>query len=88
MVYLLGGIMVPMSVYHFVEAVRMFENDYLHRLGKRDETHFAVAFHDFYHAPDTKKLLGQHRTIAEASAVESPIRQEIIGFPAHFFARA
>lgn len=33
-------------------------------------------------------LLGQHRTIAEASAVESPIRQETIGFPAHFFARA
>ena len=34
------------------------------------------------------ELLGQHRTIAEASAVESPIRQETIGFPAHFFARA
>lgn len=33
-------------------------------------------------------ILGQHRTIAEASAVESPIRQETIGFPAHFFARA
>lgn len=32
--------------------------------------------------------LGQHRTIAEESAVESPIRQETIGFPAHFFARA
>ena len=32
--------------------------------------------------------VGQHRTIAEASAVESPIRQETIGFPAHFFARA
>jgi len=32
--------------------------------------------------------LRQHRTIAEASAVESPIRQETIGFPAHFFARA
>ena len=36
---------------------------------------------------DPKKLR-QHRTIAEASAVESPIRQETIGFPAHFFARA
>ena len=35
-----------------------------------------------------EKLLRQHRTIAEASAVESPIRQETIGFPAHFFARA
>ena len=35
-----------------------------------------------------EELLGQHRTIAEASAVESPIRQETIGFPAHFFARA
>ena len=34
------------------------------------------------------KDLRQHRTIAEASAVESPIRQETIGFPAHFFARA
>lgn len=34
------------------------------------------------------KVVGQHRTIAEASAVESPIRQETIGFPAHFFARA
>ena len=36
----------------------------------------------------TIENLGQHRTIAEASAVESPIRQETIGFPAHFFARA
>ncbi|MFQ7644912.1 hypothetical protein [Ruthenibacterium lactatiformans] len=35
-----------------------------------------------------KQYLRQHRTIAEASAVESPIRQETIGFPAHFFARA
>ena len=35
-----------------------------------------------------KEILWQHRTIAEASAVESPIRQETIGFPAHFFARA
>ena len=34
------------------------------------------------------KIIRQHRTIAEASAVESPIRQETIGFPAHFFARA
>ena len=33
-------------------------------------------------------MIRQPRTIAEASAVESPIRQETIGFPAHFFARA
>ena len=38
--------------------------------------------------PSGGEILGQHRTIAEASAVESPIRQETIGFPAHFFARA
>lgn len=37
---------------------------------------------------DLLEKLRQHRTIAEASAVESPIRQETIGFPAHFFARA
>ncbi len=37
---------------------------------------------------DPQANLRQHRTIAEASAVESPIRQETIGFPAHFFARA
>ena len=37
---------------------------------------------------DSDEYLRQHRTIAEASAVESPIRQETIGFPAHFFARA
>ena len=35
-----------------------------------------------------EEALRQHRTIAEASAVESPIRQETIGFPAHFFTRA
>ena len=34
------------------------------------------------------EFLRQHRTIAEASAVESPIRRETIGFPSHFFARA
>ena len=38
--------------------------------------------------PNVEEYLRQHRTIAEASAVESPIRQETIGFPAHFFARA
>ena len=41
--------------------------------------------------PNPPRWLGklrQHRTIAEASAVESPIRRETIGFPAHFFARA
>ena len=37
---------------------------------------------------NVEDIIGQHRTIAEASAVESPIRQETIGFPAHFFARA
>ena len=37
---------------------------------------------------ENNSQLRQHRTIAEASAVESPIRQETIGFPAHFFARA
>ena len=41
----------------------------------------------FWPAPAVP-VLRQHRTIAEASAVESPIRQENIGFPAHFFARA
>ena len=41
-----------------------------------------------WEAAQTTPDLGQHRTIAEASAVESPIRQETIGFPAHFFARA
>ena len=41
-----------------------------------------------YGTNDPESILGQHRTIAEASAVESPIRQETIGFPAHFFARA
>lgn len=40
------------------------------------------------HPPHEIAIIGQHRTIAEASAVESPIRQETIGFPAHFFARA
>ena len=40
------------------------------------------------HIFDLQYVLRQHRTIAEASAVESPIRQETIGFPAHFFARA
>ncbi len=41
-----------------------------------------------YHRYQSMAILRQHRTIAEASAVESPIRQETIGFPAHFFARA
>ena len=40
------------------------------------------------HYEAVQEYLRQHRTIAEASAVESPIRQETIGFPAHFFARA
>ena len=49
-----------------------------------DVTEFSLFGQKLYLSP----ILGQHRTIAEASAVESPIRQETIGFPAHFFARA
>lgn len=52
---------------------------------------YALGDHHNYMDKDDflrEMYLGQHRTIAEASAVESPIRQETIGFPAHFFARA
>ena len=55
--YLRAGIILPISIYHFVEAVQMLESQYLHRLGKRDETHFAVAFHDFYHDPQIRKKI-------------------------------
>ena len=67
------------------------------RLAKRETSLSALSAQDAARlsAEDTYELdeevsmsLGQHRTIAEASAVESPIRQETIGFPAHFFARA
>ena len=60
--YLRAGILLPISIYHFVIAAWHLETYYLHRLGKRDETHFAVAFHDFYHDPSTKEVLGQYRT--------------------------
>ena len=49
---------------------------------------FKFARQSIIEAGNIQKILRQHRTIAEASAVESPIRQETIGFPAHFFARA
>ena len=55
--YLRAGILLPISIYHFVIAAWHLETYYLHRLGKRDETHFAVAFHDFYHDPSTKEVL-------------------------------
>lgn len=55
----------------------------IYRHFKDKEALFFALIEDVYHY-----TLGQHRTIAEASAVESPIRQETIGFPAHFFARA
>ena len=55
--YLRAGILLPISIYHFVIAAWHLETYYLHRLGKRDETHFAVAFHDFYHDSSTKRGL-------------------------------
>ena len=55
--YLRAGILLPISIYHFVIAAWHLETYYLHRVGKRDETHFAVAFHDFYHDPSTKEVL-------------------------------
>ena len=49
---------------------------------------FDLLYRAFIQNTALYEFLRQHRTIAEASAVESPIRQETIGFPAHFFARA
>ena len=40
----------PLAIYHFCVAGWFFELDYLRRLGKRDETHFAVAAHDCFNS--------------------------------------
>lgn len=40
----------PLAIYHFCIAGWFFELDYLRRLGKRDETHFAVAAHDCFNS--------------------------------------
>lgn len=55
---------------------------------RREKIGFLFQNYGLIDNEDIDYNLGQHRTIAEASAVESPIRQETIGFPAHFFARA
>ena len=41
---------IPMAILHFIAAGRFFELDYLRRLKKRNETHFAVAAHDCFNS--------------------------------------
>ena len=69
------------------------ENEVANSMYQRSELDWLIyndplAYAELILNGDPELYLRQHRTIAEASAVESPIRQETIGFPAHFFARA
>ena len=41
---------IPMAILHFIAAGQFFELDYLRRLKKRNETHFAVAAHDCFNS--------------------------------------
>ena len=41
---------IPMAILHFTVAGQFFELDYLRRLKKRNETHFAVAAHDCFNS--------------------------------------
>lgn len=41
---------IPIAIHHFIAAGKFFELDYLRRLGKRNETHFAVAAHDCFNS--------------------------------------
>ena len=44
------GVQNGIAMYHFYAAGRFFELDYLRRLKKRNETHFAVAAHDCFNS--------------------------------------
>ena len=46
--FCVGIIRIPIAMYHFYAAGRFFELDYLRRLKKRNETHFAMAAHDCF----------------------------------------
>ena len=48
--FCVGIIRIPIAMYHFYAAGRFFELDYLRRLKKRNETHFAVAAHDCFNS--------------------------------------
>ena len=48
--FCIGIIRIPIAMYHFYAAGRFFELDYLRRLKKRNETHFAVAAHDCFNS--------------------------------------
>ncbi len=41
---------IPLALYHFLIIVWFFESDYLRRLKKRNETHFAGAAHDYFNS--------------------------------------
>lgn len=43
---------VPLAIGNFIAAGKFFELDYLRRLRKRDETHFAVAAHDCFNSQE------------------------------------
>ena len=51
---------IPFAIFNFYVAARFFELDYLRRLGKRNETYFALAAHDCFNSKqfqdDMRKL--------------------------------
>ncbi|WP_312612164.1 DUF6076 domain-containing protein [Oscillibacter sp.] len=53
--YLAAAVMIPWGIYNFLCGAWFLELNYLRRLKKRDETHFAVAAHDCFSSESFQK---------------------------------
>lgn len=64
--YLESIVRIPPAIYHFYFAGRFFEQDYLRRLKKHDETFFAIAAHDCF----TGELFWEEMNSLQAQELE------------------
>ena len=71
--YCLGIIRIPDAIYNFNGAGQFFELDYLRRLGKRNETYFAVATHDCFTSPQFWDLMQRWQILQIEPFTGSPV---------------
>lgn len=77
--YLDTAASIPIGIYNFVCAAWFLEQDYLRRLKKRDETHFAVGAHDCFNSELFQKEMRELNTSGrEAFTVSPPLRSSYV----------
>lgn len=74
---------IPLALIHFVTAIQYFTTQYLMRLKRRDETHFAAAAHDCFNSDEFKKVIEYLTGIEVEVFTHSPALRSSYNFASH-----